>query len=138
MNETDLRARYSETDQMGVIHHGNYLSWFEVGRTNCISDFGFTYGEIEQKGIWLPVIEANLSYKSPAKYDDVVTIATSVSEYNGIRINFFYQIKRKRNGKLLVEGTTKHCWTDKGMKPLSLRKHWPELHKTIENMIKEQ
>jgi acyl-CoA thioester hydrolase len=138
MTETEITARYSETDQMGVIHHGNYLNWFEVGRTACIREFGYTYREVEEKGLMLPVIEANLSYKSPAKYEDVVTILTRVSEYNGIRISFYYEIIRKEDRRSLVGGTTKHCWTNENMKPVSVKKKWPELHEAIENLKKEQ
>ncbi|HET7627801.1 MAG TPA: thioesterase family protein [Bacillales bacterium] len=138
MAVTELTARYSETDQMGVIHHSTYVNWFEVGRTNCIRDFGVAYHEIEAAGFLLPVVEVNVSYKVPAKYEDVVQIVSKVSEYNGLRLNFHYEVKRKRDGILLVEGETKHCWTRKDMKPISLKKHWPQLHATIEKMAKEE
>jgi acyl-CoA thioester hydrolase len=137
MAVTELTARYSETDQMGVIHHSTYINWFEVGRTNCIRDFGVSYREIEENGFLLPVVEVNLFYKVPAKYEDVVQIVTTVSKYNGLRLNFHYQVKRKRDGLLLVKGETKHCWTTPDMKPVSLKKHWPDLHETIEKMAKE-
>ncbi|HEX6922267.1 MAG TPA: thioesterase family protein [Bacillales bacterium] len=137
MAVTELTARYSETDQMGVIHHSTYINWFEVGRTNCIRDFGVSYSEIEKKGFLLPVIEVNLFYKVPAKYEDVVQILTHVSEYNGLRLNFHYEVRRKEDGVLLVEGETKHCWTTKEMKPVSLKKQWPSLHDTIKKLEKE-
>lgn len=137
MTIAELTARYSETDQMGIIHHSTYVNWFEVGRTKCIRDFGVSYGEIEEAGLLLPVIEVQLSYKVSAKYEDVVQIITHVSSYNGIRLNFRYEVKRKRDGVLLVEGETKHCWTKKDMKPVSLKKQWPALHATIEKMAKE-
>ncbi|HEU5138619.1 MAG TPA: thioesterase family protein [Bacillales bacterium] len=137
MAVTELTARYSETDQMGVIHHSTYINWFEVGRTNCIRDFGISYGEIEQKGFLLPVIEVNLHYKIPAKYEDVVQIVTHVSQYNGLRLNFHYEVRRKTDNVLLVEGETKHCWTTKDMKPVSLKKQWKSLHDTINHLAKE-
>ncbi|HET7522168.1 MAG TPA: thioesterase family protein [Bacillales bacterium] len=137
MAVSELTARYSETDQMGVIHHSTYVNWFEVGRTECIREFGVSYGDIEEKGFLLPVIEVNVSYKIPAKYEDVVQIMTRVSSYNGIRLSFHYEVRRKEDSVLLVEGETKHCWTGADMKPVSLRKRWPELHHTIEKMAKE-
>lgn len=137
MAVTELTARYHETDQMGIIHHGTYINWFEVGRTDCIHDFGISYSQIEEKGILLPVIGANLSYKMPAKYEDVIRIVTHVSHYNGIRLNFHYEVRRKQDDMLLVEGETQHCWTREDMKPVSLKKQWPALHETIEKLAKE-
>lgn len=137
MAVTELTARYHETDQMGIIHHGTYINWFEVGRTDCIRDFGISYSDIEEKGILLPVIGANLSYKTPAKYEDVIRVVTDVSKYNGIRLHFHYEVRRKIDDVLLVEGETNHCWTTKDMKPVSLRKQWPDLHETIKKLAKE-
>lgn len=138
MGKIEITARYHETDQMGIIHHSVYLNWFEVGRTRCIRDFGVSYAEIEQRGILLPVIGADLSYKIPAKYEDVVDVTTRVSSYNGIRLDFNYQVHRQTDDRLLVDGYTHHCWTDKEMKPVSLKKHWPELHETIKSMAEAQ
>lgn len=136
MAETELVARYSETDQMGVIHHSTYVNWFEVGRTECIREFGISYNEIEKKGFLLPVIEVNVHYKVPAQYEDRVRVVTRVSSYNGIRLNFHYEIRRKIDDVLLVEGETKHCWTGSELKPVSLKKQWPELHQTITRLAK--
>lgn len=137
MAVSELTARYSETDQMGVIHHSTYVNWFEVGRTECIRDFGISYREIEQKGFLLPVIEVNLHYKMPAKYEDRIQVITHVSSYNGLRLNFHYKVLRKEDNTLLVEGETKHCWATADMKPISLKKNWPALHETIKKLEKE-
>lgn len=137
MAVSELTARYNETDQMGIIHHSVYVNWFEVGRTECIREFGISYSGIEEKGFLLPVIGVNVSYKVSAKYEDVVQIITHVSSYNGLRLNFHYEVRRKEDNVLLVQGETKHCWTTKEMKPISLKKHWPELHETIKKLAKE-
>ncbi|HET7658501.1 MAG TPA: thioesterase family protein [Bacillales bacterium] len=137
MAVTELTARYSETDQMGVIHHSTYVNWFEVGRTECIREFGVSYSDIEKKGFLLPVVEVNVKYKLPAQYEDRIRIVTHVSSYNGIRLNFHYEVRRKKDDVLLVEGETKHCWTGKELKPVSLKKHWPQLHETITRLAKE-
>lgn len=137
MSQIEITARYHETDQMGIIHHGVYLNWFEVGRTHCIRTFGVSYADIEERGILLPVIGADLSYKIPAKYEDVVNIVTSVSHYNSIRLDFYYQVRRKRDDVLLVDGYTQHCWTMKDMTPISLKKKWPQLHQTIQTLAEE-
>src|SRR5699024_2798950 len=137
MSKIEITARYHETDQMGIIHHGVYLNWFEVGRTHCIREFGVSYGEIEEKGILLPVIGADLSYHIPAVYEDVVEIHSQVADYNGIRLNFYYEVRRKRDQQLLVSGYTKHCWTNKDMKPISLKKQWASLHETLKQLAEE-
>lgn len=131
---TELRARYSETDQMGVIHHRHYLSWFELGRTDCIRQFGYTYRQLEEKGFLLPVIGARVNYHTPARYDDFICLKTSVSEYNGVRLSFQYRAERKGDGRLLASGETKHCWTNGALRPRSLKKSWPELDAVIQKM----
>lgn len=137
MAVTQLTARYHETDQMGIIHHGTYINWFEVGRTDCIREFGVSYQDIEKKGILLPVIGVNVSYNISAKYEDVVLVYTHVKAYNSIRLNFHYDVRRKEDDVLLVEGETKHCWTNNDMKPVSLKKQWPAMHEIIEKLAKE-
>lgn len=137
MCETRLIARYSETDQMGIIHHGIYINWFEVGRTDLIRTVGKSYKDLENEGLWLPVINVGLQYKEPAKYDDTVLIETSIASYNGIRIRFNYKVVNEANGRLLVTGYTEHCWTDPNMKPISIKKHHPALHDQLEGLYKE-
>ncbi|TCP32090.1 acyl-CoA thioester hydrolase [Scopulibacillus darangshiensis] len=137
-SETRLIARYSETDQMGIIHHSQYVNWFEVGRTDFIKKLGKSYNEFEKEGLWLPVIKVEVNYKSPAVYEDAVVIKTRIKEYNGIRMTFEYSVYKEENGSLVVFGTTEHCWTNKAMKPISLRKAAPNYHGQIETAYKEQ
>lgn len=126
-----LRVRYSETDQMGIVHHSRYINWFEVGRTDYIRELDKSYAEIEREGLYLPVIAAGLKYKSPAKYDEFVLVETTIAEYNGIRIKFHYRILREEDSETLVTGFTEHCWTTTDMRPTKLKKVWPELHDHI-------
>ena len=126
-----LRARYSETDQMGIIHHSKYVNWFEIGRTDYIRELGESYGDIEREGFYLPVIGVEVSYKTPAKYEDLVTIETEIDSYNGVRIKFHYKVIRDQDGVVLVDGYTEHCWTTTEMHPIKFKKAWPELHNKI-------
>ncbi len=135
---TRIRVRYSETDQMGIVHHSQYVNWFEVGRTDFIKHVGFTYGEIEKVGFYLPVIGVHTKYQTPAKYEDLITILTSVESYNGVRIHFKYKAIRELDGVAIAEGVTEHCWTTTDMKPVKLQKKWPALHERIELVFKEQ
>lgn len=127
-----LRVRYGETDQMGVVYHTNYLNWFEVGRTELIRHAGLTYRQLEEKGMLLPLTDASLSYKKPAKYDDVVEIRTTVAEISPLRLTFAYEIYRLPEEELLVTGKTMHVFTNKDLKPIRLPRSEPEVYQWLE------
>jgi len=122
LNRTEIDVRYQETDQMGVVYHANYLVWFEIGRTKLIEQLGFTYAEMEESGILLPVIDAHLSYKKPATYGQKVYIETTLASYDGIRITYDYIVKSSED-EILVTGFTKHGFVKKeSFRPVQLRK----------------
>lgn len=125
-----LRVRYQETDQMGVVHHANYINWFEIGRTEWLRRLGTTYRQIEEKGILLPVIQVHCEYKHPARYDDLVQIRARLAQYSGVRLTFAYEVYREN--ELLATGSTSHCWTNRELRPIPLKKNWPELHQLLE------
>lgn len=104
-HETQLRVRYAETDQMGVVWHGNYLQYFEMGRTEALRACGWSYRGLEQAGIMLPLVEAHLKYSKPARYDDLLTVKTFVREPATARLRFEYEV-RNEAGELLVTGHT--------------------------------
>lgn len=133
--ETSLRVRYEETDQMGVVYHANYLTWFEVGRTEFIRHAGYPYSAFEERGILLPVIHAQLHYKVPARYDDEVIVRTKVKNFSGVRIAFSYEIIHKQSNELLVSGETEHVWVNKQFRPINLKKAWPEVAELITSMV---
>jgi acyl-CoA thioester hydrolase len=89
--ETRLRVRYGETDRMGYVYYGNYAEYYEVGRVEALRELGFSYREMEDKGIMLPVVDFTISYKKPAFYDDEIRIVTSIRELPGVRITFHYE-----------------------------------------------
>lgn len=89
--EITLRVRYGETDRMGYAYYGNYAQYYEVGRVEALRAMGFSYKEIEDKGILLPVVDFAIQYKKPAYYDDEITIVTSIKEMPGVRITFHYE-----------------------------------------------
>ncbi|WP_026894588.1 acyl-CoA thioesterase [Clostridiisalibacter paucivorans] len=136
INETVIRARYSETDQMGVIYHANYFNWFEIGRTSFFRQLGMDYKVLEDNNILLPVIDVGCKYILSAKYDDEIIIRTAIKKLKGVRIGFNYQIKRKRDDKLLAEGWTNHAFVNKDLKPINFKKKfndvWNRLMESIE------
>jgi len=136
-NETSFAVRYAETDQMGVVHHSNYLVWFEVGRTNFMNATGFNYAELEKNGMLAPVIDANLQYIQPAKYGDHVTIMTTLAEYNGIRMTYYYEVSNEKS-EILVKGNTSHTIVKKeAFKPVRLRNVLPDMHDTYKRIVEE-
>jgi len=107
--ETRLRVRYAETDQMNVVYHSNYIIWFEVGRVEFMRQLGFTYREMEQEDeLHLPVVEVRCRYKSPARYDDELTIRTHIARLRSSLIQFQYEIVRGDGAVLLAEGESTH------------------------------
>lgn len=105
INETKIRVRYSETDQMGFIYYGNYPQFYEVGRTESLRVLGTSYKTLEDSGIWMPVISMNLKYIKPGRYDDLLTIRTIVSELPSTRMLFNYEVYNEA-GELLNQGDT--------------------------------
>ena len=107
--DAQLRVRYAETDQMGVVYHSNYIVWFEVGRVEMLRQLGFTYRDMELlDDIHIAVADVHCRYKAPAKYDDLLTIRTRLVNVRGSILHFSYEIVRSDDGKTLAEGETVH------------------------------
>ncbi|EDY81266.1 conserved hypothetical protein [Verrucomicrobiia bacterium DG1235] len=105
---SNIQVRYAETDMMGIVYHANYLPWLEIGRTELLRENGLPYKEIEARGVMLPVLEVNVKYKRPAKYDDTVSIHTRISEKPFLKIKIDYELKR--GDELLATATTLHAF----------------------------
>jgi acyl-CoA thioester hydrolase len=103
--KTILRVRYGETDQMGVVYHGNYAPYLEQGRTEWLRDLGFSYKWLEENGIHLPVVNMTINYKRPAHYDDLITVTTTLKSIPTFKIEFLYEI-HNQDGQLLVKAST--------------------------------
>lgn len=131
---------------MGVVFHGNYVTWFEVGRTEWIRSAGYDYKTIESKGLLLPVVDLQCKYTAPAKYDDLVVVCTRIAGYSPLRVEFHSQVRRVEAedfktaevaysdtlpGELLVEGGTKHVWVNEDWQPTRLNRVLPELYSII-------
>ena len=116
-HETQVRVRYAETDQMGIVHNANYLVWFEVGRSEFCRARGFSYKEMEESDNALMVVaESYCRYKSPAYYEDVLTIRTKIGEVRSRSLSFIYEVHRESDDVLIAEGETLHVVTDKNKK----------------------
>ncbi len=111
--KTEVRVRFADTDQMGIVYNGKYLEYFEVGRTEMLRINGLAYAEVEKRGYQLPLLEAHVKYVSPARYDDVLVIEAIVKNYPAFRIHIDYKIFHRDNELLITEGYTKHVFMSK-------------------------
>src|SRR5437868_3166335 len=116
--ETTIRVRYAETDRMGLLHHANYLVYFEQARTELLRSFGLSYRDLEDKGYLLVITKAELCYKRPAFYDDLLTVRTTVARTTAVRIDHAYEVWR--DGTLLAEGSTTLACVDREGRPQPL------------------
>jgi acyl-CoA thioester hydrolase len=108
-----VRVLYVDTDQMGVVNNVHYLRWFEIGRAEWIRARGLTYRDLEARGLMLPVVDAYVRYRHPARYDDLVEIHAGPTQASAASITFGYALYRQGDGRLLAEGTTRHASMDR-------------------------
>ena len=135
-HDTVLRARYGETDQMGVIYHPNYYIYFEMGRTEFLREaVGISYRGMEDLGVLLPLTETRCKYIIPAKYDDELIVKTTIKEITVARIAFSYQLFRTVDGALLAEGETVHAFVNRSGKPINMKKHSSELFGKLYELV---
>lgn len=133
LHKYSFRVRYAEVDRMKIVYHSNYIIWLELGRTEFLRSLGYTYSDMEEEGIWLPVVQADVKYKFPAFYDDEVTVETRIDELGKAKITFGYRIFC--GDRLLSEGFTVHAFTNDDLRPMALQKHKPELYKVLQDCL---
>lgn len=136
INPYEHKVQYYETDQMGIVHHSNYIRWFEEARSYVLEEAGFGYKEMEEYGILSPVLTVKAEYRSMTRYADVVLIHTRVVSYNGIKLVLSYEIVDKNSKKLRCIGESSHCFLDREGSPVSLKRSYPEIHKLFEEKLK--
>jgi len=110
-DEIEIRVRYGETDQMGVVYHGNYAQYFEIGRVEWLRKFGISYKEMEESGIMLPVISLSIKFKKSARYDDIIKVKTQLVKIPSATIEFDYEILNEKN-EILATGNTSLVFID--------------------------
>jgi len=121
VNETRIRVRYAETDQMGVVYHANHFIWFEVGRVELLRQFGFSYKNMEHEdNCFIAVVDAHCRYRASVHYDDEVIVRTYLKHVREKVIRFGYELRRAGTGELLAEGETTHIVADSSMRPRAL------------------
>jgi len=130
------KPNYYETDQMGIIHHSNYIRWFEEARVNYMEQIGFGYEQAIESGIDFAVLSVQCAYKSMVRFGDTVQISVSISELSKTRLTICYQITDATTGELRTSGTTSHCYYDGNKKrPVSLKAALPELYHLFDLLV---
>ena len=122
------KIQYYETDQMGIVHHSNYIRWFEEARTDWMDRIGFSYARMEQEGLMVPVLSVECQYKTMSKYGETVEIELAVSAFTGVRMTFSYRIYDKETKELRAEGKTKHAFLNTDYRPVSVKRSYPEIY----------
>ena len=129
-----IRPRYGETDQMGIIYHGNYFLWYEVARTTFLKEQGLSYRSMEEMGVLLPVIEVSCQYRKSALYDDDLEVFSSIDHLTPTRLSFVYEIVRDGE-ETIATGKTHHVYLDPEKKrPMNLKRHFPEIYELLKNL----
>ena len=129
------KVQYYETDQMGIVHHSNYIRWFEEARMAFLEQMGITYQQMEEMGIFSPVLSVEADYLRMVRYGTSVLIRTMVDEYNGIKLTVSYQVMDKSTGMIQCKGVTRHCFLNEKGRPIYLKKNYPEIHKLFEREV---
>nr|WP_307998856.1 acyl-CoA thioesterase [uncultured Merdimonas sp.] len=131
------KVQYYETDQMGIVHHSNYIRWFEEARTNYMECLGIGYETMEAQGILSPVLSVSAEYLRMVHFGDVVTIDCYIKEYNGIKLTLVYEVILNKTGMVHCRGTSRHCFINREGRPLSLKHSAPEFHEMFMRGRKE-
>ena len=132
------KAQYYETDQMGIIHHSNYIRWFEEARVSLMEQMGVGYDRMEAEGIMIPVLAVACEYKSMTRFGETVDIHTEITKYDGIRLELSYEIMDHTTCELRCRGSSRHCFMEKdGGNLVSLKKSRPKFHTLFMKAIAE-
>lgn len=122
------QAKYYETDQMAVVHHSNYIRWFEEARVHYLEQIGLGYDQIEAAGVYSPVLGVNCQYKSSVRFNETVMIKTILTFFNGIKMKIEYQIVDATTKETRAVGESEHCFVTKDFKPTSLKRYYKDMY----------
>ena len=132
------KAMYYETDQMGIIHHSNYIRWMEEARMDLMEQMGYNYKQLEEAEIISPVLSVECQYKSMVHFNDTVIIETKISYYDGVKMTIQYRMTDKERGELRTLAKSEHCFLNASGKPISLKRSYPEIDTKFFEMVDEE
>ena len=131
----ERKINYYETDKMGIIHHSNYIRFFEEARSALLEKAELPYNLMEEKGIMSPVLGITCKYKQHVTFGDTIEIHSYIKEFSGVKFTVGYEIYNKKNNVLCVSGESIHCFTDSNLKPLNLKKHFNDVYEKFMNLL---
>lgn len=134
---TPITVRYAETDQMGIAHHSVYAVWFEAARTEFMKTMGFSYAELEKRGILAPLLELHVTYSRPARYENELLIETKLTKVTHTKLLFKYRVLEAKSGARLSEGSTLHGIVGRELRPIRLQKVHPEFAQALLDVREE-
>lgn len=133
MNSTyERKINYYETDKMGVVHHSNYIRYLEEARCFFLDQMGMPFSDFEKNNVTIPVLGVNCIYKHHVTFGNTLLIKVFVKEYSGVRLTISYDVRDKETNKTVIIAETKHCFTNKDLKPVNLKKAIPEFSNKFE------
>ena len=128
---------YYETDRMGVVHHSNYIRYMEEARTAWLQDINMPFSLLEENNITIPVLGVKCDYKYHVTFGDTIIINAFIKEYSGVRMTFGYEVRDKQTDKIVLLAETKHCFTNKDLRPINLKKFNQEFSDNFANLVEE-
>ena len=127
---------YYETDKMAIVHHSNYIRWFEEARVDFLKQIGLPFEKIEERGLLVPVLGVSARYLLPFRFGDVFQIQIKVTGFTGLKFSIAYEVYDKETGKLHVTGTSDHGFVDAKMQPVRLKRDYPDVYAAFNSYVK--
>ena len=131
------KLNYYETDRMGVIHHSNYIRFLEEARCEWLEKQNIPMSYLEENGVTIPTLEVNVKYKYHVTSGDIITIIPKITEFNGVRMTLTYDVVDSKSNKNVIEAETKHCFTDKNLKPINLKKYNENFYNIFKDLVED-
>ena len=131
----ERKINYYETDKMGIVHHSNYIRFLEESRCFWLEKIDMPFSVLEENGVTIPVLGVNCTYKHHVTFADTILIRPYVKEYSGVRMTIGYDVTNKKTGETVIIAETKHCFTDKNLRPINLKKYNIEFSNKFENLL---
>ncbi|MCD8216185.1 MAG: acyl-CoA thioesterase [Clostridiales bacterium] len=131
----ERKVNYYETDKMGVVHHANYIKYFEEGRVDFLDKIGISYRRIEEFGIFMPVLSVEISYKASADFEDILLVKTKLIKLTAAKASFGYEILNKKTGRTACTGSSAHGFLNRDFKPLNMKREFPEIFKGLADTL---
>ena len=128
------KINYYETDKMGIVHHSNYIRFLEEARCRWLENHGISMELLESKGYTIQTLEINCKYKYPVTSGDTIIIKPKISEYNGVKMTITYEVIEKETGKEVIQAWSKHCFTNKELRPINMKKNDETVNKVFQDL----